>query len=176
MRAASTLCNTADLVVATQYDDSIPAAAGYSPDELVMGTGRPVLIVPAKGAVAAIGRKVVIAWNGSRECSRAAFDALPLLQENVELKLVAVDSPRGDSTMQAMTETLARKGFPASAVSLTRGEGRSTPEEILRAASEFGADLIVLGCYGQSRLRETIFGGATTRMLRDMTPPVLMAH
>jgi nucleotide-binding universal stress UspA family protein len=50
------------------------------------------------------------------------------------------------------------------------------PEEILKAAGEFGADMLVLGCYGHSRLRETVFGGATTRILRDMTLPVLMAH
>ncbi|MGH8578130.1 MAG: hypothetical protein ACREXX_09765 [Gammaproteobacteria bacterium] len=57
MRAASTCCNTADLVVASQYHDSIPAAAGYSPDELVLGTGRPVLIVPTSGAVRPVGRR-----------------------------------------------------------------------------------------------------------------------
>jgi nucleotide-binding universal stress UspA family protein len=176
MRAASTSCNTADLVVATQYHDSIPAAAGYSPDELVLGTGRPVLIVPILGDLKPLGRRVLIAWNGSREAARSAFDSLALLQPDAEVKLLAVDSPRGVATMNAISRAFARHGVNASASSISRSHGRSTPEEILREAAEFGADLLVLGCYGHSRLRETVFGGATTRILRDMTLPVLMAH
>jgi len=176
MRAASTCCNTADLVVATQYHDSIPAAAGYSPDELVLGTGRPVLIVPILGETRPLGRRVLIAWNGSREAARSAFDSLALLQPDAEVKLLAVDSPRGVATIDAMTRSFARHGIQAVASVISRSGGRSTPEEILRTATEFGADLLVLGCYGHSRLRETVFGGATTRILRDMTLPVLMAH
>ena len=64
----------------------------------------------------------------------------------------------------------------ATGLSLSRSDGRSVSDEILKAAGEFGADLLVVGCYGHSRLRETVFGGATTRLLRDMTLPILMAH
>ena len=176
MRAASTLCNSADLVIASQYHDSIPAAAGYSPDELVLGTGRPVLIVPTAGELKPIGSRALIAWNGSREVARAVFDSLPLLRQGVSLRLVAVDSPRGDATLDPMSRTLSRHGIEATAVSVSRSDGRSVSDEILKAAGEFEADLLVVGCYGHSRLRETVFGGATTRMLRDMTLPVLMAH
>jgi nucleotide-binding universal stress UspA family protein len=176
MRAASTRCNTADLVIATQYHDNIPAAAGYSPDELVLGTGRPVLIVPVAGELAPVGKRVLIAWNGSREAARSAFDCLPLLQPNAEVRLLAIDSPRGNATMSAITRALGRHGVAAVGASGTRSEGRSTAEGILKAAADFGADLLVLGCYGHSRLRETVFGGATTRILRDMTLPLLMAH
>jgi nucleotide-binding universal stress UspA family protein len=176
MRAASTCCNTADLVVATQYHDSIPAAAGYSPDELALGTGRPVLIVPISGPVGPVGRRVLIAWNGSREAARATFDCLPLLKDDAEVRLVAVDSPRGAASLGPMTRALARRGFEAAADKISRREGRSVPEEILTVARDFRADLLVLGCYGHSRLRETVFGGATTRILREMTLPVLMAH
>lgn len=176
MRAASTACNTADLVVASQYNDAIPAAAGYSPDELAIGTGRPVLIVPAQGDLAAIGRRVLVAWNGSREASRAAFDCLSLLQPDAELHLLAVDSPRGDATLEAAAAALTRHGFKPTTQSATRRDGRSVPEEILAVAEASGTDLLALGCYGHSRLRETVFGGATTRILRDMTLPVLMAH
>jgi nucleotide-binding universal stress UspA family protein len=176
MRAAATACNTADLVVASQYDDSIPAAAGYSPDELALGTGRPALIVPTKGEIAPIGRRVLVAWNGSREASRAVFDCLSLLQPDAELQLLSVDSPRGNATLDALREALSRHGVAPIATAATRGEGRAVPEEILKVAAEFRADLLALGCYGHSRLRETVFGGATTKILRDMTIPVLMAH
>jgi len=176
MRAASTACNVADLVVASQYHDSIPAAAGYSPDELVLGTGRPVLIVPIAGDLAPVGKRVLIAWNGSREASRAAFDSLSLLQSDTEVRIISADSPRGNATLAAMARTLSRHGIKPQPVSVSKSEGRSSAEEILKYAGEFGADLLVLGCYGHSRIRETVFGGATTRILRDMTLPVLMAH
>ena len=176
MRAASTACQTADLVVATQYHDSIPAAAGYSPDELVLGTGRPVFIVPTVGAPTPVGKRVLVAWNGSREAARAAFDCLMLLQPGAEVRLVAVDSPRGEATIHPMARALSRHGVQAFPIVTTRTDGRNVSEEILKHGSDYGADLLVVGCYGHSRLRETVFGGATTRILRDMTLPVLMAH
>jgi nucleotide-binding universal stress UspA family protein len=176
MRAASTACNVADLVVASQYHDSIPAAAGYSPDELVLGTGRPVLIVPVAGNLTAIGKRVLVAWNGSREASRATFDCLALLQPDTDLRLATVDSPRGDATLAALTHSLTRHGVTPRPISMSKSEGRSTAEEILKYAAEFQADLLVLGCYGHSRLVETVFGGATSHILRHMALPVLMAH
>jgi nucleotide-binding universal stress UspA family protein len=176
MRAAGTCCNTADLVVATQFHDSIPAAAGYSPDELVLATGRPVLIIPASGGLGAVGRRVLIAWNGSREASRAAFDCLPLLHPDAEVRIIAIDSPRGEATLSAITEAVLRHGVRAVGSAVSRREGRNVSGEIIELAGEMSADLIVLGCYGHSRLREAVFGGATTRILRDMTLPVLMAH
>jgi nucleotide-binding universal stress UspA family protein len=176
MRAAATACNSADLVVASQYHESIPAAAGYSPDELVLGTGRPVLIVPIAGEVRPVGSRVIVAWNGSREAARACFDALGLLRPAASLALVAVDSPRGEASIEPMRRTLMRHGLEPAAVRRTRKDGRTVVEEILNYARESSADMIVLGCYGHSRLRETVFGGATTRMLRDMTLPLLMAH
>ena len=176
MRAASTACNVADLVVASQYHNSIPAAAGYGPDELVLGTGRPVLIIPVQGALRETGHRVLVAWNGSREAARATFDALALIQPGAEVRLVAVDSTRGNATLSGMARALARHGIQAASTSISRSGGRSVSDEILKLAGEFDADLLVLGCYGHSRLRETVFGGATTRILRDMTVPVLMAH
>jgi nucleotide-binding universal stress UspA family protein len=75
-----------------------------------------------------------------------------------------------------MARALSAHGVEPVPISTTRSEGRSVAEEILKNAADFGADLLVVGCYGHSRLRETVFGGATTRILRDMTLPVLMAH
>lgn len=176
MRAASTACNCADLVVASQYHESIPAASGYSPDELVLGTGRPVLVVPVAGELRPIGRRVLVAWNGSREASRSTFDSLSLLNPDADLRLLVVDSPRGNVTLASLAQTLARHGLKSRPVSVSKSDGRSTAEEILKYAADLEADLLVVGCYGHSRLMETVFGGATTRILRDMTLPVLMAH
>jgi len=176
IRAAATSCNASDLVVASQYHDSIPAASGYSPDGLVLDTGRPVLVVPTEGHVAPLGKRVLAAWNGSREAARALFDCLPLLQPDAELRILVVDSARGNATLTAISRALARHGLNPLPVSVSRSSGRVAAEEILSDAADWRADLLALGCYGHSRLRETVFGGATKRILRDMRLPVLMAH
>jgi nucleotide-binding universal stress UspA family protein len=176
MRAVSAFSNAADLVIASQHHESIPAASGYSPDELVLGTGRPVLVVPAAGDLGGIGKRVVVAWNGSREAARACFDCLPLLQPSGELRLLVVGSTRGNATLSALTRALQRHGVKPMPFSASKSEGRTSAEEILGHAGEFGADLLVLGCYGHSRLRETVFGGVTSHILSNMTTPVLMAH
>jgi nucleotide-binding universal stress UspA family protein len=132
--------------------------------------------VPTKGEIRPVGRRVLVAWNGSREASRAAFDCLSLLQPGAEMKVLSVDSTRGDATLAAIGGAIERHGLNPELASVSRSEGRSVPEEILKAAADFQADLLALGCYGHSRLRETVFGGATTRILRDMTLPILMAH
>ena len=78
--------------------------------------------------------------------------------------------------MSRLAEAFARHGVKPLPLSVSRSDGRSVAEEILKHAAEFGADLLALGCFGHSRLRETVFGGATTHILREMTLPVLMAH
>ena len=130
MRAASTACNVADLVVASQYHDSIPAAAGYSPDELVLGTGRPVLIVPVAGNPAPVGKRVLIAWNGSREASRAAFDCLSLLQPDAEMRIDCRRQParqrharRDDArAVEAWNKTAARFSLEKRGPLVGRGD------------------------------------------------------
>jgi nucleotide-binding universal stress UspA family protein len=176
MRAAASRCNVADLVVAAQYEEAIPAASGYTPDELVLGTGRPVLIVPTSGMLPTLGKRVLVAWNGSREATRAAFDSLMLVQPDAEVRLLVVDSSRGDATLAGITRALSRQGVNPLPLTVSRSEGRSVGEEILKQAADFGADLLALGCYGHSRVRETVFGGATTHILKAMATPLLMAH
>jgi nucleotide-binding universal stress UspA family protein len=119
---------------------------------------------------------VLIAWNGSREAARSAFDVLPLLQPKAQVRLLVVDSARGDATLTGITRALSRHGIAPVPLTVSKSEGRTTGEEILKQANDFGADLLAVGCYGHSRLRETVFGGATTHILKHMTMPVLMAH
>ena len=84
---------------------------------------------------------------------------------------------RGVATgLDAMTRALSRHDVKIGSGSLTRSGGGNVIDAILKFGAEFEADLLVVGCYGHSRLRETVFGGATTRILSTMTLPVLMAH
>jgi nucleotide-binding universal stress UspA family protein len=170
-----------DLVVAGQTD---PQWAGTLwldvADRLAMESGRPVLIVPNAGADATIGGKVLLAWNGRREAARAAFDALPILERAKEVKVVWVNAqserePAQDIAASDICATLARHGAKCQVTEqqeLRAGVG----ETLLACAKEMSADLLVMGCYGHTRLREFVFGGASRYVLAHMSLPVLMSH
>ena len=169
----------ADLVLAAQYDPENPAAA-YFPEDLVLGCGRPAILVPSAGTFGEIGSRILIAWNGGREAARALFDALVLFKPDAAIDILTAENG-GHGEVAAITapevlaEALARHGFKA-AITHSRGGELPVGEDILSRAADFSADLIVMGGYGHTRLRETVFGGATRTILEHMTVPVLMAH
>lgn len=138
-------------------------------------SGRPVLLVPP-ALPASIGERIVIAWNGSTETARTIALAMPLLAQASQIKVLTlegwnVDGPSGDE----LASRLQKNGIKAEAV--TRSvRGRSPGEDILECAAAFHADLLVKGAYTQSRLRQFIFGGATSHILTHAKLPVLMAH
>jgi nucleotide-binding universal stress UspA family protein len=171
----------ADLIVAPQSDANgdiyLPADVT---EDLVMEAGRPVLVVPRHGRITKIGETVLLAWNNSRESARAAFDALPLLKSAKSVKLLTVDPPRGrqgdpDLPAAEIATSLARHGV-MSEVAITMTGGLAIADGILAQIDNLGADLLVMGGYGHSRLRETMFGGATRDMLEKMTVPLLVSH
>jgi nucleotide-binding universal stress UspA family protein len=171
----------ADLVVAAQPDPQWPNTQWLDvSDRLAMESGRPVLIVPNAGAHAGIGGKVLIAWNGRREAARAVFDALPILERAKEVKVVWVDSQSErelsqDIAVADICATLTRDGVNCQATKqqeLRAGVG----ETLLACAKDMSADLLVMGCYGHTRLREFVFGGASRYVFAHMSLPVLMSH
>ncbi len=143
-------------------------------DTLIQGSGRPVLLVPAgEGAAGVQARRVVLAWNGSREAARATYDALPFLAMAEEVTVLTVDAVTNNSQSGAMSgaeiaTTLARHGVKAT-VDAVRSEERSVAGTITDKIAEIGADLLVAGAFSHSRIREMIFGG-TTRSLIDEPP------
>ncbi|BDA83321.1 universal stress protein [Aureimonas sp. SA4125] len=169
----------ADLVIAGQGPD---AAAGSDPvlADLVMGCGRPVLIVPYAGRFERVGDRVLIAWNGTREAARAAADALPLLKTASRVRVLTID-PRNDrptpglATADDLVLALARQDVAVEAATSFSGD-LSVGDDILSSLADQGSDLLVMGCFGHSRVREMLFGGVTRHILRHMTVPVLMSH
>ena len=169
-----------DLVVIGQGIDleDPTGALGRLPSELPLAIGRPVLVVPRYGAFPALGDHVLVGWNASREATRAVNDALPLLQRAQRVTVLSVDPtdhpdrriPGADITLH-----LARHGVNAVAAQ-TRAADISIGDALLSYAADIGADLIVCGAYGHSRVREMVLGGATRHLLQHMTVPVLMAH
>jgi nucleotide-binding universal stress UspA family protein len=170
----------ADLAVAAQRDWHWSESARLDVgDRLAMAAGRPVLIVPNEGVHSQIGSRVVVAWNGQREATRAAFDAMPLLQQAHEVKVLWIDPQSEDESAQPFAATdlctaLARHGIACEPIEVA-SDG-DIGAALLASAARHRADLLVMGCYGHSRLSELVFGGATRHVLRHMAVPVLMSH
>lgn len=155
-----------------------PAPRNDGAEQIVLQAGRPVLFVP-DDASRPIGKRVTIAWNGRREGTRAAFDALPLLIGAQAVKVLWInpeDDGEGESVpMEDFCAALARHGVPAEAVEL-KAPDEKVSETLNRFLKDTDSDLLVMGCYGHSRLREMVLGGATRRILAAPPLPVLMSH
>lgn len=166
----------ADLTVVSQSGPEDQGNGEGLVDDLIMASGRPILIIPYIGAPAKIGRKVLVAWNGSREAARAVSDAMPVLESADSIEIFAVE-PRGigDVPGADIAEHLARHGLKITAAK-TSGLDIDVGDVLLNQAADSGADLIVMGAYGHSRMRELVLGGATRHILEHMTVPVLLSH
>jgi nucleotide-binding universal stress UspA family protein len=169
----------ADLTVLGQGIDlqNAPSDLAFLPEELALGVGRPVLVVPRYGTFETVGERVLIAWNGSREATRAVHDALPLLTRAAKVAVLSIDPHDSGSRVPSadITLHLARHGVSAEADS-TVALDIAVGDVLLSRAADLGADLIVMGAYGHSRVREMVLGGATRHILQHMTVPVLMSH
>ena len=158
----------ADLIVAAQRDTGGDPSADV--DTLVYDAGRPVLVVPSAGPLVTTFKHVLLAWNGSKEAARAAFDALPFIIEAEKTDILVIDPPDTlDESPEAagaeIASALSRHGANVS-VSVQKSGGTSVDDMIQNRVAETGADLLVLGAYSHSWLRQLLFGGVTRTVLR----------
>lgn len=147
--------------------------------ELINGSGGPVMVVPP-GAHKAPMARVAIAWQPTREAARAVHDALPLLKMAKQVDVVMVDPSvgegnHGEQPGADIAAYLARHGLAVEVFSIAR-QGRTVTFALLDHVREHGVELIVAGGYGHSRLRELILGGVTRDLLTYTTVPVLFSH
>jgi len=170
---------TADLIVAGQVNPDWDLSPVFDfPERLALESGRPVLVIPYVGRYPRIGRNVVIAWKAGRETTRAVFDALPLLRGAENVHILEVKGRADEKTLGADTSiaaSLARHGIK-STVRTSVAPDISVADEILSRLSDLDADLLVMGAYGHSRMRELVFGGVTRHIARHMTVPTLFSH
>ncbi len=168
----------ADLVIVGQTgvgDDRVPGTYDL-PDELVMTCGRPVLSVPYAGKFKTVGDRVLIAWNGTREATRAVHDSMPVLRRASHVIVYSVNAPSSEHIPGADICThLARHGVTAEAKH-TVARDIEVGDALLAAVADFSCDLLVMGGYGHSRFRELTLGGATRHLMGQMTIPVMMSH
>ena len=169
----------ADLVIVGQKNPDSPDAAGDVPDGVLLGTGRPTLIVPYVGPAKTFAKNVLIAWDDGAPATRALHDALPLLKNADQVIVAAVNAEdtgdHGQIPCADICRHLARHGIKAEAVALY-AKDIDVADVLLSRAFDRGCDLLVMGGYGHSRFREFVLGGVTDQMLKSMTIPVLMSH
>ncbi len=170
-----------DLLVVSQTDYDLPdrTIPPSLPEKAVLGSGRPVLIVPYAGQFNTIGKRVMLAWRGGPESSRALHDALPLLRDAESVRVISIQGRGGDEVYAAhsadICEHLKRYELPISCEKLNAGD-LSIGDLLLNRCADEGIDLLVLGAFAQSRRGHQTLGEVGSYLLDSMTVPVLMSH
>jgi nucleotide-binding universal stress UspA family protein len=170
----------ADLaVVGLAAPGSLPIDLHDQVARLLSGSGRPLLVVP-RGARPSPGARIAIGWQPGASAARAVHDALPLLRRAKAIDLICVDPRRDERDHGAepgadIARHLARHDLKVT-VHVEAGEGDEPGQVLLRRVRELGADLLVAGGYGHSRLREWVLGGTTRYLLKNTPLPVFLAH
>lgn len=154
-------------------------ASGWSTAvDWLFGSGRPCLLYPDKSSQAFSLSKILVCWDYSRAATRAVADALPMLHNAGSVHIVTIDDDKDtlpDAGGNGLAAYLAGHGVKATPQSVLL-RGRTTGSAILDHAKAIGADLIVVGAFGHSRMSEFIMGGATQDLLQHSDIPLLMSH
>jgi nucleotide-binding universal stress UspA family protein len=170
----------ADLVVIARPEHASPMTSppGLA-ESLVLSSGRPIILFPPGGTVSRV-RRILVAWNATRESIRAAEDALPLLVKADAVEVLIADyqhqrAGHGQEPGADIARHLARHGAQVE-VQRMSSAGQDVGHLLLSRAGAFRADLLVMGAYGHSQLREWMFGGVTRTVLYEAGFPVLMSR
>ena len=165
----------ADITVVGRSDVSLDLPESGIKEGLLFRSGRPILFMPGKVG-ASFPKTVAVAWNGSVEASRAVGNAIPLLTmaESVVV-LYAGETPPGAPSAEYLSAYFTYHGIEAKLVEV-EDKDSSTGEALLKKTHELGADLLVMGAYTRSRLRQMLLGGVTSYMLEHADLPVFMSH
>ena len=171
---------TADLVIYCQPNEETGTGTAYELEQIIFKSGRPVLIVPTAFDKEADLKVVTVAWNGTRESARAAFDSLPILKMAKSVEVLVVD-PESDANQDSgavghdIASSLSRHGVNVS-VKIVMSGGIPVGETIENRLAETRSGMIVMGAYSKSRLRERLFGGVTRTILGSTPALTLMSH
>jgi nucleotide-binding universal stress UspA family protein len=166
-----------DLSVVGQQEPENDLPESLIAEAALFESGRPVLIVPYIQKTGIKLDRVMLCWDGSRNAARAISDAMPFLQQAGKISIVTIDSTERRNTIRGtlIAEHLARHQLKVDLNPIVAPD-HEVASVILSQAADSATDLIVMGGYGHTRLREFVLGGATRDMLASMTVPVLMSH
>lgn len=171
----------ADMVVLGQYNE---ADHGFAPktlvEQLMLESGRPVLVVPHAWKFGPVGDRIMVAWDRKRESTRAVNDALPFLKKASLIELVAVTSkkPAPEKKFDRCADLAVHLGYHGINAMTNNLIARDIDiaNLLLSIITDGDIDMVVMGGYGHARLRETVLGGVTRDLLAQMPVPVLMSH
>jgi nucleotide-binding universal stress UspA family protein len=173
--AVAQLARLYDISVVARPTADSPVARRQLLEAVLFESGRPILISPPE-APKSLGKRVMVAWNGSTETTRAISLAMAFLAKAEWVLVLAVEGGMVEGpSAEDVRRMLTRSGVAAEARTV-KPEGRSTGQAILAEAQRDDVDLVIKGAYTHSRLRQMIFGGATTHIINETTVPVFMAH
>jgi nucleotide-binding universal stress UspA family protein len=177
-RTVTQMSRLYDLNIVAQPDRSNPSQADFLAEAVLFGSGRPVLMVPYITQAPIKTDRVLVCWDGGIPAARAVHDAMPFLRKAATIDLVVVNEKEdaaGEASSTALVAHLARRNLSATPYRLTADAG-NIHNAILSLAADNDSDLIVMGGYGHSRLREFILGGTTRGMFESLTVPALISH
>jgi len=168
-----------DLLLIGQYSNPDRNQRRVRAEELVMNSGKPIIVVPVDYKVRPFTGHAVVAWDGSRPAARALSDAMQILETKERLDVVTVGAPGAPGGKNAFAQDvityLKRHGINAKLTNLSAAR-EGVGATILGYCSETDPDILVMGAYGHARLREELFGGVTRHILENANVPILMAH
>lgn len=166
-----------DLTIVSQAEPDVDTFDNQLPQELLLQAGGPLLFMPYTFRGAFKASRIGICWDGSRLAARALRDAMPLLTRADSLTAITLNASEvpAEASPDQLAKHLARIGLPVRTISFDADAGSIQPS-ILSVAADESLDLLVMGAYGHSRMRETVFGGVTREMFGSMTIPVVMSH
>lgn len=166
-----------DVTVVGQPDPDRPGPEEVIAETALMESGRAVLMVPYVQKKPFTAGRAIVAWDGGRASARALAESLTLLHRCSSVQVLSVRRPDAEPSDAAeVVRHLARHNLKAEVRELKISSGETVSNTILNEVSDSGADFVVMGGYGHSRLREMMLGGVTRDILNSMTVPVLMAH
>ena len=168
------------ILVSGEINDPPTSLVNPSIASVIMSSSRPALLIPETYTDKTLGKFVLVAWDGSRESSRAVFDSLPMLESASTVWLHRINSSdeskgHGDDITKDLADTLSRHGVDLE-LSFSQCNARQVGEELLKVASDRGADCMVMGAYGHSRMHSILLGGATRHVLQNATIPLFLSH
>jgi nucleotide-binding universal stress UspA family protein len=177
-QALSEISRLYDLSVVIQPDRAKPGHQDPLPESVLFNSGKPVLMVPYIHTGALGLDRILICWDGGRPAARAVYDAMPFLKRAKTIDVLAVNEDEdvvGQASSAALVTHLLRHDLAATAHHLT-APPTNIHNTILSFAADIGADMLVMGGYGHSRLREFILGGVTRGIFKSLTLPALISH
>lgn len=167
-----------DIMILGQYTNPETARGELRAENLAMRLGRPLIVVPTGYEVRPFEEFAVVAWDGSRAATRALSDAMQILETKRRIDVLTIvvrGEPYDQGELAEMVQHLERHGVTAQPISVPSHRG-GIGTTILDYCRETKPDVLVMGAYGHSKLREDLFGGTTRRVLHQTRVPVLMAH